>query len=218
MTASSVQAERAQTRGEEIANSVSHGMGFVAAFVGAPVLIVHAAQHEDAGFIVGASLFAATILLLYLASALYHALPPGKTKRVFRVLDHSCIYLLIAGTYTPFTLGALSGAWGWALFGVVWGLAGVGVALKAWGRGSHPVVSIGLYLVMGWIVVVAADPLVSAVPVAGLLWLLAGGVSYTAGVIFFATDSRVRFGHFVWHLFVLAGTACHYFAVLWHAA
>ncbi len=218
MTASSVQAERAQTRGEEIANSVSHGMGFVAALVGAPVLIVHAARHEDAGFIVGASLFAATILLLYLASAMYHALPAGKTKRVFRVLDHSCIYLLIAGTYTPFTLGALSGAWGWALFGVVWGLAGVGVALKAWGRGSHPVVSTGLYLVMGWIVVVAADPLVSAVPVAGLLWLLAGGVSYTAGVIFFATDSRVRFGHFVWHLFVLAGTACHYFAVLWHAA
>lgn len=210
--------ERDQSRGEEIANSISHGLPLIAALVGAPFLIAHSARHADAAFIVGASLFSATVILLYLASTLYHALPAGRGKRVFRVIDHAAIFLLIAGTYTPFTLGVLRGAWGWTLFGLVWGLAMLGVALKAFGRASHPVVSTGLYLAMGWIVVIAADPLLASISTAGLLWLVAGGLFYTAGVVFFALDSRLRFGHTIWHLFVAAGTASHYFAVLWHAA
>ena len=210
--------KRKQSHAEEIANSISHGVGLITVLVGVPILIVHAAQRGDAAFIAGTSLFSATLLLLYLASTLYHALPAGKAKRVFRVLDHSSIFLLIAGTYAPFTLGVLRGAWGWTLFGIVWGLAVAGVAIKAYGKASHPIFSTGLYLLMGWIVVVAADPLFAKVPTAGLLWLLAGGLSYTVGVAFYATDSRLRHGHLIWHLFVIAGTACHYFAVLWHAA
>lgn len=210
--------EREQSLGEEIANSISHGIGLIAALVGIPILMVRAAQRGDAAFIVGAGLFSVTVVLLYLASVLYHALPIGKAKRVFRVLDHSSIFLLIAGTYAPFTLGVLRGAWGWTLFGIVWGLAIAGVALKASGRVSHPIFSTGLYLLMGWIVVIAVEPMFAKVPTAGLLWLLAGGLSYTLGVAFFATDSKLRYGHLVWHLFVLAGTACHYFAVLWYAA
>lgn len=209
---------REQSQQEEIANSVSHGAGLVAALSGTPFLIVRAARHGDAGFLVGTSIFAATILLLYLASTLYHALPKGKAKHVFRIIEHSAIFLLIAGTYTPFTLGVLRGAWGWTLFGVVWGLAVAGVALKAFYKTAHPIVSTVLYVLMGWVVVIAVDPLFARVPTAGLLWLLAGGLSYTAGVAFFATDSRLQYGHLIWHLFVMAGTVCHYFAVLWYAA
>lgn len=209
---------REQSRGEEIANSVSHGIGLAAVVVGTPFVIVHAARYAGSGLVVGASLFAAAMIVLYLSSTLYHALPTGRAKRVFRVFDHSAIFLLIAGTYTPFTLGVLRGAWGWSLFGVVWGLAVAGVALKAFDKASHPILSTGLYLLMGWLVVVAADPLFANVPASGLLWLAAGGLFYTAGVAFFAADSRLRYSHMVWHLFVMAGTACHYFAVLWYAA
>lgn len=211
-------ATRVQSRPEEVANSLSHGLGLVAALVGAPVLLVHAAQRSDALLIAGTAVFCATILLVYFASTVYHALPTGKAKRVFRVLDHASIYLLIAGTYTPFTLGVLRGAWGWVLFAIIWLLATVGVALKAWGGMVHPVISTGLYLVMGWVIVIAADPMLAEVPTAGLLWLLAGGLFYTLGVAFYATDSRLRYGHLIWHFFVLGGTVCHYFAVLWYAA
>lgn len=208
---------RDQSQTEEMTNSISHGMGLVAAIVGTPFLIIHALSHGDARFIVGTSVFCATVILLYLASTIYHALPAGTIKRVFQVIDHSAIYLLIAGTYTPFTLGILRGAWGWTLFGIVWGLALVGVILKALDKASHPVVSTGLYLMMGWVVVIAIDPLFSKVQPAGLIWLLAGGLFYTAGVVFFITDSRLKYGHLIWHLFVLAGTVCHFFAVLWYA-
>lgn len=207
-----------QSPSEEIANSVSHGVALLAALVGVPVLLVQALRRADAAFFVGACIFCATVVLLYLASTVYHALPAGKAKRVLRIVDHSSIFLLIAGTYAPFTLGVLRGAWGWTLFGIVWGLGVVGVALKAVGRASHPVFSTGLYLLMGWLVVIAVDPLLERVPTAGLLWLLAGGLSYTVGVVFYATDSRWRYGHLMWHLFVATGTACHYFAVLWYAA
>jgi hemolysin III len=210
--------KREQSRGEEIANSISHGIGLVAALVATPFLIMHAIRRGDTGFIVGASIFAATMVLLYLASTLYHALPTGKAKRVFRVIEHSAIFLLIAGTYTPFTLGVLHGAWGWTLLGLVWGLAVAGVVLKAFNRLFHPIFSTGLYLLMGWLILIAINPLYARVPASGLLWLFAGGVAYTAGVAFFAADSRLRYGHFIWHLFVMAGTACHYFAVLWYAA
>lgn len=207
-----------QSRGEEIANSLSHGFGLIAALVATPFLIEHAVRQGDAGFMVGASIFAATMVLLYLASTLYHALSVGRAKRVFRVIEHSAIFLLIAGTYTPFTLGVLRGTWGWSLLGLVWCIAVAGVVLKALNRLTHPILTTSLYLLMGWLIVIAAEPLTVRVPPSGLLWLVAGGLAYTLGVFFFALDSRLRYGHFIWHLFVMAGTACHYFAVLGYAA
>ena len=208
---------REQSRGEEIANSISHGIGVVAALVATLFPVLHAVRRGDTGFIVGATVFTATMVLLYLASTLYHALPIGKVKRVFRVIEHSAIFPLIAGTYTPFTLGVLRGAWGWTLLGFVWGLAVAGAALKAF-RLSHPIVSTSFYLLMGWLILIAVNPVYARVPASGLRWLVAGGVAYTAGVAFFAAGSRLRYGHFVWHSFVMAGTACHYCAVLWYAA
>jgi len=210
--------KREQSTGEEIANAISHGLGLVAMLVGTPFLITHATRNGDAGFIAGTSIFCATAILLYLGSTLYHALPAGKAKRAFRIIEHSAIFLLIAGTYTPFTLGILRGVWGWTLLGVVWSLAAAGVALKTFEKTPHPIVSTCLYLFMGWVVVIAIDPLTSKMPTSGLLWMIAGGLCYTGGVVFFATDSRLKYGHLIWHLFVLAGTACHFFAVLWYAA
>ena len=209
--------ERPQSVGEEIANAVSHGVGLLAAIVVAPFLIAHAARQERAAATVGASVFVGSVVLLYLASTLYHALPNGGAKRVFRVIEHSAIFLLIAGTYTPFTLGVLRGPWGWTLFGLVWGLAVAGILLKAVGAVRHPILSTSIYVAMGWLIVIAIRPLSLLVPTAGIAWLVAGGLAYTAGVPFFAAK-RMRFAHFVWHLFVLAGTVCHAFAVLWYAA
>jgi hemolysin III len=207
-----------QSQGEEIANSVSHGIGLIGALIGTPFLIINAARHGGAGIIVGASVFAASMILLYLASTLYHALPIGKAKRCFRIIEHSAIFILIAGTYTPLTLGILRGALGWTLFGTIWGLAIAGVLLKAFYKTAHPVLSTGLYLLMGWLLVIAVKPLFAEMPTAGLVLLIVGGVSYTAGVAFFATDSRLKYGHMIWHLFVMTGTTCHYFLVLWYAA
>lgn len=207
---------RPQSLGEEIANSVSHGAGLVAAIAGAPVLIV-AAAHSSAASIVGAAVFAATMILLYLASSLYHALPAGRAKRVFLKLDHGSIYLFIAGSYTPFTLGALGGPWGWTLFGLVWALAAVGIALKSFDRLEHPWLSTGLYLAMGWLVVIAAVPMFERIPLPGIALLAAGGLAYTLGVVFFMLDSRWRFAHAIWHAFVIAGTGFHFFAVLHYA-
>ena len=209
---------REQSLAEETANSVSHGIGLLAAIVATPFLIIHAVRHTDAIFITSVCIFATTIVLLYLGSTLYHALPSGKAKRVFRVIEHSAIYLLIAGTYTPFTLGVLRGPWGWTLLGLIWTLAVAGITLKACGRASHPFLSTSLYLLMGWLIVIAADPIITRVPLTGLLLLLAGGLAYTVGVIFFAIDAKLRYGHFIWHLFVIAGTTCHFFAVLWYSA
>ena len=210
--------KREQSTGEEIANSISHGLGLIAALAGTPFLIAHSVHVGDAGFIVGTCLFCVTMIFLYLASTLYHALPIGKAKRCFRIIEHSAIFLLIAGTYTPLTLGILRGAWGWTLFGLIWGLAIAGVMMKAFYKTAHPVVSTCLYLVMGWLLVIAVKPLYTRMPTEGLLWLIGGGLSYTAGVAFFATDSRIPYGHLIWHLFVITGTACHYFLILWYAA
>jgi hemolysin III len=207
---------RPQTAGEEIANSVSHGVGFLAAVALLPVLVHHAAPH-GAVAVAGAAIFGSATCLLYLTSTLYHALVPSRAKRLFRVLDHGAIYLLIAGTYTPFALGALRGPWGWSLLGVVWGLAGLGILLKGLGGIRYPRLSTAVYLVMGWLVVVAAKPMWESVPGWGLLWLAIGGLAYTAGTGFYAA-SRLPYRHFVWHLFVLAGTACHAVAVLRYAA
>lgn len=209
--------ERPQSLGEEIANSVSHGLGLLAALAGLPILVVAAYRHGDATAVVSASVFGATMVLLYLASTLFHALPACRAKRVFQVLDHSAIYLLIAGTYTPFTLGVLRGAWGWTLFGLVWGFAVVGIVAKTLGGTRFTAVSTAMYLAMGWLIVIAGDTVWNLMPARGLLWLLAGGIAYTAGTVFFIAE-RVRYFHFVWHLFVVAGTACHFVAVLWYAA
>ncbi len=180
------------------------------------MLIVVAAAHGDAWSIVGAAVFATTLVLLYAASTLYHALPPSRAKRVFRVLDHAAIYLLVAGTYPPFTLGVLRGPWGWSLFGVVWGLTVIGILLKVTIGFRFPRLSLAIYLLMGWVVVVAVRPLVMRVHPAGLALLVAGGLCYTAGVLFF-TAKRLRYAHAVWHLFVAAGSVCHFLAVLWYA-
>jgi hemolysin III len=210
--------ERPQSPGEEIANSLSHGLGFVAALASAPILVLTTAQTGRTLNVIGATIFAVTMVLLYCASTIYHAIPHPRAKALLKKLDHGAIFLLIAGTYTPFTLGALSGPWGWTLLSVVWSLAVVGVTLKAFDRIEHPLASLGLYLLMGWLCLVALGPLLERVPQQGLLLLGAGGFAYMAGVAFFATDSRLRYGHFIWHLFVLTGTGCHFFAVLGYAA
>jgi len=210
--------DRPQSIAEERANSLSHGFGFLLSLVAAPVLIIATARQGNALNIVGASVFAITMVMLYLSSTLYHALPPGRVKHRFGKIDHGAIYLFIAGTYTPFSLGVLNGAWGWTLFGLIWGLAAAGLVLKAFDKLSHPLLSTGLYLAMGWLVVIAAVPLLERVSTAGVGWLVAGGLAYTVGVFFYLTDARFKFGHFVWHLFVMAGTSCHFFAVLWYSA
>lgn len=209
--------ERQQTAAEEVANSVSHGLGLIGALAAVPLLVVATARTGHAGNIVGVSVFSVTMVLLYLCSMLYHALPAGRAKRLWVRLDHIAIFLFIAGSYTPFALGALSGAWGWTLFGLVWGMAMVGAALKALDRLNHPLLSTGLYVAMGWLVLIAAYPMLQRVPPSGLAWLLGGGAAYTVGVVFFMLDSKLRFAHLVWHLFVMAGTTCHFFAVLWYS-
>ena len=209
--------DRSQTFGEELANALSHGLGFLLAAASLPILVVFAVQRGSTIDVVAASVFAGTAMLLYFVSMLYHALPLGRAKRVFNRLDHAAIYVFIAGSYTPFTLGVLRGGWGWALFGVVWGIAAVGVAAKLFNRLQHPGWSTGLYVGMGWVALVAIVPLIERMPAGGLAWLVGGGLAYTAGAVVFMFDSRLRFGHFVWHLFVLCGSACHFFAALWYA-
>lgn len=208
--------KRVQSLGEEIANSVSHGVGFLAAVAVSPILIISAVRHDGSAAIVGASIFAFTMLLLYITSTLYHAMAPNKAKRVFQILDHGAIFLLIAGTYTPFTLGVFRGAWGWTLFGLVWGIALAGVVLKSVGGVRYKKLSTMLYLAMGWLIIIALKPMWLKMPAWGLFWLLLGGTAYTAGVGFYAAK-RIRYAHFVWHLFVIAGTACHCVAVLRYA-
>lgn len=203
--------------GEEIANSVSHGIGLLAAVVAAPVLVLAAVQRGSAAGVLGSSVFAAAVVLLYLASTLSHALPKSRARRLFEDLDQIAIYLLIAGTYTPFTLGLLHGVWGWTLLGLVWALAIAGITLKAVGKLRSVRVSTYLYLAMGWLAVVAIKPLWLLMPPWGLFWILAGGAAYTVGVGFFAAK-RIPYNHLIWHLFVMAGTTCHFIAVLRYAA
>lgn len=205
-----------QTLGEEIANSVTHGVALVASLAGLPVLLMFGAARRSPWSLVGACVFAATMVLLYTSSTLYHALPESRAKRVFHVFDHAAIYLLIAGTYTPFTLGVLRGLWGWVLFGAVWAIAAFGIAYKAL-AGTHrfPHLSTVLYVGMGWLIVVAIRPLVTRVAAPGIWLLVAGGLLYTGGVAFYA--ARRRYAHAVWHLFVIGGNTCHFLAVLWYA-
>ena len=202
---------------EEIANSISHGLGLVLALVALPILIASAIRVGSTHFIVGAIVFGATMVLLYLASTLYHSISHEAAKRFCRLFDHSAIFLLIAGTYTPFTLGVLRGSWGWALLTIIWFLAITGIVVKALPHTRHSWISMVLYLVMGWLALVAIKPMFQLVPMPGILLIFAGGMAYTSGLAFFAAR-RLRYSHFIWHLFVIAGTTCHFFAVLWYAA
>ncbi|MCC7288755.1 MAG: hemolysin III family protein [Burkholderiaceae bacterium] len=208
---------RPQTLGEEIANAISHGIGFLLAVASLPILAVVSVQHGGAADVVGASVFAATMIVLYLVSALYHAVPRGAAKRWLARIDHAAIFVFIAGSYTPFVLGVLRGGWGWSLFGVVWALAALGVAAKLLNRLRHPLASTALYVAMGWVAMIAVVPLVQRLPAAGLAWLVGGGLAYTAGAVVFLFDNRVRYAHLAWHLLVMAGSGCHFFAVLGYA-
>ncbi|MBP6764271.1 MAG: hemolysin III family protein [Rubrivivax sp.] len=209
--------ERMQSPGEELANALSHGLALALAVAALPLLVLRAAHTGTAANVVAAALFASTMIVLYGVSTLYHALPAGRAKHWLQRLDHAAIYLFIAGSYMPFLLGALSGAWGWSLFGVVWGAAAIGIGAKLLNRLRHPLWSTGLYVAMGWVALVAAVPLFDRLSAAGLAWLVAGGVAYTLGAIVFLFDHRVRYVHFVWHLFVMAGSGCHFVAAYWHA-
>jgi len=198
---------------EEIANSATHGIGLLLSIAGFVVLLVFAILHGTASHIVACSIYGATLICLYAASTLYHAAVSPRLKRALKIFDHSAIYLLIAGTYTPFLLLYLRGAWGWSLFGVVWGLAFAGIIFKFWFVDHFQYLSTAVYLAMGWLVVIAAKPVLAHVPTPSLLWLLAGGILYSSGVIFYAWK-RLPYGHVIWHLFVLGGSICHYFAIL----
>jgi hemolysin III len=202
-------------RGEEIAHAITHGLGSLASVAGLVVLVVLAARHGDARLIVGVSIFGACMVVLYTASTLYHALTPPRAKRIFEILDHGAIYLLIAGTYTPFTLSVLGGGWGWSLFGVAWGLAGLGIVYEVVFRRPWKRLSLLFYLALGWLVVVAVRPLMEALAPAGLLLLVLGGVAYSLGAVFYAWRG-FPYHHAVWHVFVLAGSALHFLCVLFY--
>ena len=202
---------------EEAANSISHGFGLLLAIAFVTVLLSSAIRISGFRFLIGSSVFGGTMVLVYLASTLYHSLTHKRAKHFFRLLDHSAVFLLIAGTYTPFALGILRGAWGWTLLTIIWSLAAIGITMKVIVGTRYSWISIVLYLVMGWLAVVAVKPILQLVPLPGILWILAGGIAYTSGLAFFAAP-RLRYGHFIWHLFVIVGTTCHFFAVLWYAS
>ncbi len=207
--------KRRQSAREEVANTIVHGVALAAAVAAIPFLFqLPGSTPSRAGNVAGSVVFAATLVLLYLCSTLYHALPEGRVRLVLLRLDHGAIYLFIAGSFTPFALGSLDAEWGYWLLAVVWLLALSGFILKACGQLSHPLVSTGLYLLMGWTVLTIATPLIERLPQTGVVWLLAGGIAYTVGVAFFLLDWRIRYAHAVWHGFVVAGTSCHFVAVL----
>ncbi len=205
--------KRTQSAGEELANSISHGIGLCAALIGAPILLLEA-RRSSPSFFFGTVIFTVTMSMLYLGSTLYHAWPQTRVKTILRTLDHSAIFLLIAGTYTPFTLGPLRGLWGSTMLALVWALAIFGVILKATrGASRHPKLGMTLYLGTGWLALIAVRPITLAIPFPALFWLVAGGVAYTTGVLFFVNE-RLRYSHFIWHLFVLLGSSCHFLAIL----
>lgn len=201
------------TPGEELANSLTHGVGVLLAIGGFAILVTVAALRGDVWHVVACSIYGAAMVVLYSASTLYHAVSRPRAKSALQVFDHAAIFLLIAGTYTPFTLVSLRGPWGWSLFGTVWGLAVVGIIIEIAFPGRWPVFSLVLYVAMGWVGVVAVKPLLSVVPAGGLILLLLGGLAYTGGIVFYVWK-RLPYGHAVWHLFVVAGTVFHFFAIL----
>ena len=198
---------------DELANSITHGIGLLLATAGMVVLVVLASLHGTARHIVTCSIYGSTLVFMYAASTVYHSVRGPRVKHVLRIIDHGAIYLLIAGTYTPFTLVQLRGGWGWTLFGLVWGLTVVGIAWKAIFIRRFAIVGVVIYVLMGWMVVIATKPLLARVPPGAIAWLFAGGIAYTGGIIFFASK-RIPHHHAIWHVFVLIGSVCHYIAVL----
>ncbi|MBX2966929.1 MAG: hemolysin III family protein [Cyclobacteriaceae bacterium] len=201
-----------QSLGEEIANSISHGLGALGGIAITPFLIISAIAH-GASAITGAAIFGASIIILYLCSTLYHAFPVSRTKKLFQIFDHSAIYILIAGTYTPFALGILQGFWGWTMLVVMWLLAAAGIVFKSVAGTRKNVLSTILYVAMGWMGILMVKPLINGMEPEGLYWLFGGGVLYTVGVIFYLIK-KLPYTHFIWHLFVLGGTACHVVTVM----
>jgi hemolysin III len=208
--------DRVATAAEELANALTHGLGLVLSLVGAPVLVMTAFSYGKPLFVIGSLIFAAALVTVYTTSTLYHAVRHEGRKQRYRLLDHVAIYLLIAGTYTPFTFGSLRSAWGWTLFAAVWLLAAIGIVFKCRCGFRHERLSTALYVVMGWILALGLPLMVSRIGMRGAAWLIAGGLLYTAGVVFYRQQRS--WSHPVWHLFVMGGSACHYCAVLWYAA
>lgn len=202
-------------KAEEIANAITHGIGAGLAIAALAILVTFAGMDGDPWRVVSFSIYGSMLVILYLTSTFYHAMVRPKAKKVFRILDHSAIYLVIAGTYTPFMLVTLRGAWGWSLFGVTWGLAAVGVSLTSVFIDKLKLPAVLTYVGMGWMIVIAFKPLVERLSMGGILWLLAGGLFYTVGIIFYASK-RIPFHHTIWHLFVLAGSIAHFFAMLFY--
>jgi len=207
---------RNQSRQEEIANAISHGIGMIAAIAAAPFLIFYVVNNGDTYSIVGVSVFITTAILLYLSSTLFHGLKEGRAKEVFQMFDHIAIFLLIAGTYTPFTFGILQGTFGWVMFAMIWAVAIGGISLRILMGNTNMKFFVVFYLAMGWLIFVPIKQLIEAIEPAGLLWIAAGGAAYTLGVIFYAMPRR-KYAHFVWHLFVLAGTSSHFMAVMFYS-
>jgi hemolysin III len=206
---------RDQTTNEEIINTVTHGVGALLSIFALTILVSLASVRGNTWQVVSFSVYGTTLLVLYLSSTLYHYFVSPRIKRIFQLADHAAIFLFIAGTYTPFTLVSLRGPWGWTLFGLAWGLAITGVALTVFFLDRFRVLFAVLYLAMGWLVVIAFKPLLSAIPLEGILWIVGGGFFYSIGIIFYLW-SNLRYGHAVWHVFVLAGSICHFFAILLH--
>lgn len=200
---------------EEIANSITHGVGLALSVIGLGVLLVLACLYGSALHIASCSVYGVTLVILYTASTLYHSFRSPRIKHIFKIVDHCAIYLLIAGTYTPFTLVMLRGGWGWSLFGIIWMLSFVGIIFKLFLVNRFQIISTIIYVLMGWLAVVAIKPMVQMIPLNCILWLLAGGLFYTIGVLFFAWH-KIPYNHAIWHLFVVAGSICHFLAVLFY--
>jgi len=208
-----IKSHKNQTLIEEIFNSAIHAIGALLGVAGLVILTVMAAKQGSAIKVIGSVIFGTSLIIMYSASALYHAVRQSHWKRFYKVVDHSSIYLLIAGTYTPVVLVVLNGGWGWSLFGIIWGLALIGLIFKLFATGKYEFVSVTAYVCMGWLALIVVKPLYDHLPIVGFIWLVAGGLSYTIGVIFYALD-QLRFAHTTWHLFVLGGSICHFFLIL----
>jgi hemolysin III len=215
MNESQVAWQNPYSLGEEVANSIIHGLGVLLSVAGFTLLLTFAAIEGDIWRIVSFSVYGATLVFLFLASTLYHSLPGEKAKRIFRMIDHCAIFLFIAGSYTPFMLVKLRDGSGWWLFGLAWGLAALGITQKLVFRHRFAKLSLATYLVMGWMIVVASSELVQALDTGGVAWLISGGLSYTVGVFFYVRKT-MPYHHAIWHIFVLAGSICHYFAILFY--
>ncbi len=205
-----------QTRSEEISNAVSHGLGIGLSIAAVVILVVYASQLGDPWKIVSFSIYGASLVILYSVSTIYHTIKDGKNKKILQVLDHSSIFILIAGSYTPFVLVNMRGPWGWTLFGLIWAIAICGIILKLSNKHISEKATVIIYLIMGWLIVIPIHKLIETLSLMGTIWLLIGGVSYSLGVIFFFLDRKVKYAHFIFHLFILGGSISHFFGIFFH--